>query len=253
MSNLNEGQNDAEPTSGKPAGNRKATLIRQGVLIAILLIVGGALAYDYLVARPAKDTAYEKAGELEDSGAFREDVLKELGEPSVTIKKQGGISIDQYNFRSGAIFRTYKVYLVYSDIGRLLDSTRDKEPEEMSLADDDGSEASKSDNSPTGASNLADSGRDDGGSNDGGRGGDPAQFVARIMENDADGDGRLSADEIPERMRSNLDSVDSNSDGVVDRDEVTAMVASFGERGRGNSNGEGSDRPQRPARPEIDE
>lgn len=155
MSELNEGQNDAEPTSGKPEGNRTATLIRQGVLIVILLIVGGALAYDYLVARPAMNTAYEKAGELEDSGAFREDVLKELGEPSVTIKKEGGISIDQYNFRSGAIFRTYKVYLVYSDRGLLIDSTRDKEPEQMNSPDADSSEASKSTKPPTFALHAA--------------------------------------------------------------------------------------------------
>jgi hypothetical protein len=253
MSNLNEGQNDAEPTSGKPAGNRKATLIRQGALIAVLLIVGGALAYDYLVARPAAQAAFDKADELWKSRGQRKEVIEELGEPSATFKKENDFSIDLYSFRSGVLFRTYKVYIVYAGTGLIESISKDKEPEEMNMPDADDSEASKSDNSPTGASNLADSGRDDSGSNDGGRGGDPAQFVARIMENDADGDGRLSADEIPERMRSNLDSVDSNSDGVVDRDEVTAMVASFGERGRGNSNGEGSDRPQRPARPEIDE
>jgi hypothetical protein len=253
MSNLNEGQNDAEPTSGKPAGNRKATLIRQGVLIAILLIVGGALAYDYLVARPAAQTAFDKADALWKSRGLREKVIEELGEPSATFKKKDDFSIDLYSFRSGVLFRTYKVYIVYSGTGLIESLSKDKEPEEMSMPDADDSEASNSNNSPSVASNPTAGGGVDGGSNGSGRDRDPAQFVARIMENDTDGDGKLSGDEIPERMRSNLDSVDSNSDGVVDLDEVTAMVASFGERGRGNGDGEGGDRPQRPARPEIED
>src|SRR5690606_34712398 len=43
--------------------------------------------------------------------------------------------------------------------------------------------------------------------------GDPAQFVARLMESDANKDGKLSREELPERMRDGFARTDGNSDG----------------------------------------
>jgi hypothetical protein len=238
VSSLNEGQNASQPSSDKPGGNRQATLIRQGVLIGILVIVGGALAYDYLVARPKAQAAYDKAGEFEKSQAVRDVVIKELGEPSKTFTKEGDLTIDRYDFRSGVIFRKYEVYIVYNRSGIIESSAKDQEPQEMSLADVDPSD---SEDPPS------DSPSPPGYQVNAGNGADPAQFVARIMENDADGDGMLSGDEIPERIRSNLEQVDTNSDGALDRDELTAMAESFG-----SDNGS-SDGGNRPSRPETDE
>lgn len=50
----------------------------------------------------------------------------------------------------------------------------------------------------------------------GGRAFDPAAFFARM---DADGDGKLAGDEIPDRMRENLANIDSNSDGEITLEE----------------------------------
>lgn len=131
MSDLNQGQSPQPGPPEKPT-NRTATLVRQGVLIAILLIAGGALAYDYLVARPAAEKAFAKVDELYKSESTRDDVVKELGEPSETTDVSEKRTVAQYNFRSGLIFRTYKVYVVYSDDGHIETVTKDKAPPALS-------------------------------------------------------------------------------------------------------------------------
>lgn len=52
----------------------------------------------------------------------------------------------------------------------------------------------------------------------GGRG--PGAFAERLKQLDADGDGRLSREEAPERMQRFFDRMDRNQDGYVDEDEV---------------------------------
>ncbi|HEX6984405.1 MAG TPA: hypothetical protein VF170_03465, partial [Planctomycetaceae bacterium] len=58
------------------------------------------------------------------------------------------------------------------------------------------------------------------------------QFVARMMENDANKDGKLTEDELPERMRGMFGRIDENGDGAIDKAEIEAMARRFGE-GRG--------------------
>jgi Ca2+-binding EF-hand superfamily protein len=84
----------------------------------------------------------------------------------------------------------------------------------------------------------------------GGPGGfDPSQFVNRILENDANKDGKLSKDELPEgRMRDGFDRWDANKDGFADKAEIEQAMRNFG-RGPGGPGGrpgrDGSDRPNR--------
>ncbi|MDA1232252.1 MAG: EF-hand domain-containing protein, partial [Planctomycetota bacterium] len=66
-----------------------------------------------------------------------------------------------------------------------------------------------------------------------GDGGD-AQMVQRLMEMDANKDGKLSKDELPERMQSMLTRGDKNKDGVLDKEEI---MASFRERSGGQEGG----------------
>jgi hypothetical protein len=63
------------------------------------------------------------------------------------------------------------------------------------------------------------------------RGGfDPVQMIDRIFENDKDGDEKIAKDEATERMRSRFETIDTDEDGFLTKDEVKAM---FGQRQRG--------------------
>ncbi len=53
--------------------------------------------------------------------------------------------------------------------------------------------------------------------------------VRRLLENDADGDGRLVREELPEQMQGRFDRVDANQDGVIDEEELKQLS----QRGRG--------------------
>ncbi len=77
-----------------------------------------------------------------------------------------------------------------------------------------------------------------GGGGRGGRGGfDPAAF---FKERDADGDGKLSGDELTDRMREGLEETDTDKDGAVSLEELQARMAARqgGGGGRGGRGGE---------------
>ncbi len=79
-----------------------------------------------------------------------------------------------------------------------------------------------------------------------------AQFAGRMFEqNDKDGDGKLTGDEIPERMRQGLARIDANGDQSIDRSELEKMMSNFGREGgrppRDGGQGEGNRTPRRPA------
>ncbi len=69
----------------------------------------------------------------------------------------------------------------------------------------------------------------------GGRGGNP---MSRL---DKDGDGKISKDEAPERMRERFDDIDANSDGFIDAEEQKALMERM-RRGRdGRRGADGAD------------
>jgi hypothetical protein len=64
--------------------------------------------------------------------------------------------------------------------------------------------------------------------------GDPAAFVERMLtENDKNGDGKLTVDEVPERMQRMLQDADTNADNAIDREELTAAMENMRNRFRG--------------------
>ncbi len=79
-----------------------------------------------------------------------------------------------------------------------------------------------------------------------------AEFVKRTMESDTDGDGKISQEEAPERMRRAFDRLDTDGDGFVDKAEVEAIAQRFrgGHGGRDRAHRENADRPPRRERPE---
>lgn len=74
-----------------------------------------------------------------------------------------------------------------------------------------------------------------GGLGGGGVGGE--ELVSRLMEYDTDKDGKLTADDLPERMRNIATRADANKDGVVTREELLAMSRAEGGP-RGESRGQ---------------
>ena len=78
------------------------------------------------------------------------------------------------------------------------------------------------------------------------------EMMARMFEqHDADNDGKLSGDEIPERMQQKLARIDENSDGAIDRSEMEKSMAKMGDRAgksrgaKGDKDGAGV-KPKRP-------
>ena len=70
--------------------------------------------------------------------------------------------------------------------------------------------------------------------------------ITRILENDKDGDGKISKEEAPERLKERFNFIDRNGDGFIDKEEIEKMRQRFGSRGR--PGGPGSR--QRPNRPD---
>ena len=81
-------------------------------------------------------------------------------------------------------------------------------------------------------------GRPGGGRSGGGRGmgGRRGDVLARLMQRDTNGDGKLGRDEFPERMSGRFDDMDSNGDGLVDKAEIEAMMKRV--RGQGGRRGD---------------
>jgi hypothetical protein len=59
------------------------------------------------------------------------------------------------------------------------------------------------------------------------------RFVERLMSFDANDDGKVTADELPERMHRVLNRADTNEDGAIDQAEAEAFAAQKKDRPRG--------------------
>jgi Ca2+-binding EF-hand superfamily protein len=70
--------------------------------------------------------------------------------------------------------------------------------------------------------------------------GNSGEMVTRLMAMDANKDGKLSKDEVPERLQSMMARGDKNEDGALDKDEIMAIAR---ERS-GNQGGPGGPGPQ---------
>ncbi|MEW6307306.1 MAG: EF-hand domain-containing protein [Verrucomicrobiota bacterium] len=80
--------------------------------------------------------------------------------------------------------------------------------------------------------------------------GSAGDFATRLMQNDKNGDGKVTMDEVPEQMRPVLQRADTNSDGAVTKEEAEALSRQIG----GPTVPARSTQPQpgRPSRPPSD-
>jgi Ca2+-binding EF-hand superfamily protein len=86
-----------------------------------------------------------------------------------------------------------------------------------------------------------------GGGPGGGGGFDGARMTERMMANDANGDGKLSPDEVPEQFRGMLQGGDENNDGTIDARELEMATRRMGDRFRGGFGGDRGGRSERGA------
>ncbi|MCO6455298.1 MAG: EF-hand domain-containing protein, partial [Pirellulaceae bacterium] len=88
---------------------------------------------------------------------------------------------------------------------------------------------------PAGPGGATTAGGAPGGPRPGGGNFDPA---AIFQQRDADGDGKLTGDEISDRMRENLSAIDSDGDGSITLEEFQARMRQFsGGQGGGPGGG----------------
>jgi Ca2+-binding EF-hand superfamily protein len=77
------------------------------------------------------------------------------------------------------------------------------------------------------------------------------QLLARWKQMDANGDGKLSEDELPPGLRGRFDRVDANGDGFADQDELKraaeVMAEQFRKQPGARPNGQLRRRPEKPA------
>ena len=89
----------------------------------------------------------------------------------------------------------------------------------------------------------------------GGPGGNSGSFVDRVMQRDADGDGKISKDEAGQQMGRMFGRMDGDGDGFVTKEELETMAKQF--QGGGGARRGGGGRPQTPStkenRPDFDE
>ncbi|MCH1495981.1 MAG: hypothetical protein L7U72_12175 [Rubripirellula sp.] len=98
---------------------------RQTVLLVLLGVMVVALAYDYKVARPNVDAAYEKiVTKSMQVNSKSTEVLTNLSvrellemEPSETREEANGDLVEVFSWRSGLPIRTHNLYAVYKKNG----------------------------------------------------------------------------------------------------------------------------------------
>lgn len=251
------------------------------LLIGLLALALFALWYDYKVARPAVEQAYERIaatneeinGAAEHRRMTNKDVQSALRRTPSETFLSGTFTVEAYRWNAGMPIefrglsgeespgiglKTHDYYAVYRQDGPELafvthykfdlDSDDLEQKQIVATLDDDaldeqaaggmadfGGGGPEIGGGPGGPGGGGPGG--EGGGPGGGRGFDPEAMFA---ERDVDGDGKLTGDEISERMRESLEAIDTDSDGAVSKEEFLARMSQIRARGgRGGSGGEG--------------
>jgi Ca2+-binding EF-hand superfamily protein len=74
--------------------------------------------------------------------------------------------------------------------------------------------------------------------------GDPTDFIERIKGFDQNNDGKITKDELPERMHAMIERLDTNKDGAIDNKELAAVKDRFAQGGGQQPQRQQGQRPQ---------
>ena len=262
-------ENDSSPAEPQHAPTGNSSSVRMFGLLGLLGVLLIGLAYDYLVARPAVDTAYENIDRLyvetnKDSTKMLTpvQVQAEIGHAPSKTEKDGSDLVEVYSWRSGLPIRTHNLYCVYrkqgeeyvlyrqakfqyettADVVRTDDSAVvNVDPDDDSISEDPAeaeAAAAMSGASSPGAGGGPGRGAGPAG---GGRDFDPEEIFS---QRDADGDGTLQAGEIEGRMQERLEQIDADGNGEISREEWDAFAETIRSEGGGERRSRG--------RPEVE-
>ncbi len=277
--------------SSKPESKAGSSNLRQLLLIGLLVLLVIGLIYDYTVARPGVNDAYDKITEqsmltnMSSTNVFTntdvQDLLKKA--PSRTFEEPNGDFVEVYSWRSGLPIRTHDLFAVFKKNGEnwmFHRHSKYKHEPSTEVSKYDGKDAiiitgdgdpptdGQDEPSPTTGGSSGDGGsagpsaRGPGGGGPGGGGpggggpGGGGNFDPEAMfnENDADGDGFLAGDEIMERARGNLAEIDTDGDEKISKEEWNVRVEAMRARGggRGGAGGGGGQPRGAGSRPEVE-
>lgn len=125
--NATDPSDSAGPTSASApaslsgaAGPKRGTL-RQIILFCLLGVMLVALAYDYRIARPNVEKAFDQIVHLNDqmnlsakpTPTLNSDIRKEIGRDPARVYSEGPYRIEVFSWTSGLPFRTHDLFAVY--------------------------------------------------------------------------------------------------------------------------------------------
>ena len=104
----------------KSSGTNNMALVRQVVLVLLLIVAIGAAVYDFKMARPAAQRAYDTIQKMSEESSDEsltneaiQQVLKK--KPSVTLGgPESNTYLEKYTWVSGLLFKSYYVWVVYT-------------------------------------------------------------------------------------------------------------------------------------------
>ncbi len=113
-----DARDEQRPSKDSGGGSRKTVLY---VLLALMVV---ALGYDYLVARPAVNAAYDQVTEASIEANRKgvgflsnTDVRELLGREPVQTFEDGRYWVEVFQWRGGLVIKPHKLYTVYMPKG----------------------------------------------------------------------------------------------------------------------------------------
>lgn len=222
----------------KPKRNPAERLIVWGGIVILLLVVGNEararFGYELTLSK-LQSRIHQDEGDDPNPLTVDEANSLVVGFPSKT-DENGKIT---YRFR-GLIKEFGAIHLTHDgeDLVLGLETDAPPEVEEPEFGPSSGDDPTEMEEMEMGMGAAMGSGGPPEGGPGGGRNFDPMQF-------DEDGDGKISLDEAPDRMKEFFEQIDTNGDGFADAEEFAARRAARQREG-GGPGGDGGGRPRRP-------
>lgn len=120
-------QQPPDQSEPQPPKKSAGSTIRLIVMLLILAVLGGGMAYDFAVARPAQKEANETVKNLMDQNKKMADVHAALDKEPAETRKDEYHFFEKYEWRGGLLVTTHKFYVTYA-MSKMIDGVEPTEP-----------------------------------------------------------------------------------------------------------------------------